>query len=77
ILFIGDTGQLPPVSQDGIEDFMTMFNNPDFTLTEIHRQAAENPIIKLSMMARTKQKIEPGVYGENKEVVVIDKSTWE
>ncbi|MFP3345816.1 AAA family ATPase, partial [Halomonas sp. SIMBA_159] len=36
ILFIGDTGQLPPVSQDGIEDFMTMFNNPDFTLTEIH-----------------------------------------
>lgn len=77
ILFIGDTGQLPPVSQNGIEDFMSMFNNPDFTLTEIHRQAAENPIIKLSMMARTKQAIAPGTYGENKEVVVIDKGTWE
>nr|WP_257215650.1 ATP-dependent RecD-like DNA helicase [Bacillus pumilus] len=77
ILFIGDTGQLPPVSQNGIEDFMSMFNNPDFTLTEIHRQAAENPIIKLSMLARTKQEISPGVYGENKEVVVIDKVTWE
>ncbi|AMR10743.1 ATP-dependent DNA helicase [Bacillus paralicheniformis] len=77
ILFIGDTGQLPPVSQNKNEEFLQMFNNPDFTLTEIHRQAAENPIIYLSMLARTKQKIEPGTYGKNGEAVVITHSTWE
>ncbi len=77
ILFIGDTGQLPPVSQNKNEEFLQMFNNPDFTLTEIHRQAAENPIIHLSMLARTKQKIEPGTYGKNGEAVVIAHSTWE
>lgn len=77
ILFIGDTGQLPPVSQNGNEEFLKMFNNPDFQLTEIHRQAAENPIIKLSMLARTKQEIEPGVYGKDGEAVVITHATWE
>ncbi|MCY8318280.1 ATP-dependent RecD-like DNA helicase [Bacillus vallismortis] len=77
ILFIGDTGQLPPVSQNGNEEFLKMFNNPDFQLTDIHRQAAENPIIKLSMLARTKQEIEPGVYGKDGEAVVITHATWE
>lgn len=76
ILFIGDTGQLPPVSQAGNEEFLQMFNNPNYTLTEIHRQAEGNPIIYLSMLARTKQPIPYGWYGENKEVLVIDQMQW-
>jgi exodeoxyribonuclease V len=74
ILFIGDQGQLPPVSQKGNEEFIEMFNNPDFALTEIHRQAEGNPIIHLSMLARTKQRIEYGWYG--KEALVINHSQW-
>jgi len=74
ILFIGDQGQLPPVSQAGNEEFVQMFHNPDFALTEIHRQAEGNPIIHLSMLARTKKKIDYGWYG--KEVLVINQRDW-
>ncbi|MCD7911027.1 ATP-dependent RecD-like DNA helicase [Bacillus velezensis] len=77
ILFIGDQGQLPPVSQKGNEEFLEMFNNPDFELTEIHRQAEGNPIIHLSMLARTKKNIPYGWHGENKEALVISHSQWE
>ncbi|EOO44389.1 ATP-dependent DNA helicase [Bacillus cereus] len=76
ILFIGDQGQLPPVSQKGNEEFLQMFNNPDFSLTEIHRQAEGNPIIHLSMLARKKQKIDYGWYGQNNEVLVINRYDW-
>lgn len=75
ILFIGDQGQLPPVSQKGNEEFVKMFNNPDFALTEIHRQAEGNPIIHLSMLARTKQPIQYGWYG--KEVLVMNQMEWQ
>ncbi|ARC67275.1 ATP-dependent RecD-like DNA helicase (plasmid) [Bacillus licheniformis] len=77
ILFIGDQGQLPPVSNNGNEEFLEMFNNPDFVLTEIHRQAEGNPIIHLSMLARTKKPISYGWYGENKEALVISRTQWE
>lgn len=76
ILFIGDQGQLPPVSQKGNEEFLAMFNNPDFCLTEIHRQAEGNPIIHLSMLARKKQHINYGWYGQNNEVLVMNRSDW-
>lgn len=47
ILILGDPGQLPPVNGEGA------FNRePDFFLDEIHRQAAESPIIRLATMAR-------------------------
>jgi exodeoxyribonuclease-5 len=47
ILCIGDPGQLPPVkAQDFFQD------NPDAMLTEIHRQAAGNPIIQLATKIR-------------------------
>ncbi|WAT23497.1 ATP-dependent RecD-like DNA helicase (plasmid) [Bacillus halotolerans] len=77
ILFIGDQGQLPPVSQKGNEEFLEMFNNPDFVLTEIHRQAEGNPIIHLSMLARMKKPIPYGWYGENKEALVINHAQWQ
>lgn len=48
VLVLGDPAQLPPVKGGG---FFTEAE-PDFMLTEIHRQAADNPIIRLSMDIR-------------------------
>ncbi len=48
VLVLGDPAQLPPVKGGG---FFTE-GEPDFMLTEIHRQAADNPIIRLSMNVR-------------------------
>lgn len=48
LLVVGDEGQLPPVGGTGY------FTNhkPDFTLEEIHRQALESGIIRLSVDVR-------------------------
>lgn len=48
ILVMGDPGQLPPINGEG------SFTNrkPDFFLDEIHRQAADSPIIELATWAR-------------------------
>lgn len=48
VLVLGDPAQLPPVKGGG---YFTE-SDPDFMLTEIHRQAADNPIIRLSMAIR-------------------------
>jgi exodeoxyribonuclease-5 len=65
ILAIGDPGQLPPIDSDHGFDMDT----PDVFLTEIHRQAAENPIIQLATMARQGEYIKPGKYGDNARVI--------
>jgi hypothetical protein len=44
ILVLGDPAQLPPISGGG---FFTE-HEPDHLLTEIHRQARDNPIIRLA-----------------------------
>ena len=49
VLVLGDPAQLPPVKGGG---YFTEAE-PDMMLTEVHRQAADNPIIRLSMMVRT------------------------
>lgn len=49
VLVLGDPAQLPPVKGAGF--FIDA--PPDVLLTEIHRQAAENPIIQASMEVRT------------------------
>jgi exodeoxyribonuclease-5 len=48
ILVLGDPAQLPPVKDEGF------FINaaPDVMLTEVHRQARDNPIIRMSMEIR-------------------------
>jgi exodeoxyribonuclease-5 len=47
VLYIGDNAQLPPVgANNGLMDA------PDFQLTEIHRQAAKSPIIRLAQAIR-------------------------
>ncbi|EAU40213.1 hypothetical protein FP2506_11672 [Fulvimarina pelagi HTCC2506] len=59
ILVLGDPGQLPPVSGGG---FFTDAE-PDFLLTDIHRQARDNPIVKLALDVREGRQIMHGDYG--------------
>ncbi len=56
VLVLGDPAQLPPVKGGG---FFTEAQ-PDFMLVEIHRQAADNPIIRLSMDIREGREPERG-----------------
>lgn len=60
ILAIGDHGQLPP-----IKDTFNLMKDPMIKLEKVHRQAENDPIVKLSIIARTTGKINPGIYGEN------------
>lgn len=61
ILVLGDPAQLPPVKDEGF------FINcaPDVMLTEVHRQAQDNPIIRLSMDIREGGTLKPGQYGDS------------
>lgn len=61
VLVLGDPFQLPPVGGAG---FFTACE-PDFMLTEIHRQAADNPIIAMASTVRHHGRLEPGAYGES------------
>ncbi len=62
ILVLGDPGQLPPVSGGG---FFTE-QEPDYLLTEIHRQARDNPIIQIAMEVREGKEVAYGDYGKAK-----------
>lgn len=64
ILVLGDPGQLPPIAGEG---FFTR-NEPDILLTEIHRQARDNPIIRLATLARQGKRLNLGLYGDSKIV---------
>ncbi|WP_336801750.1 ATP-dependent DNA helicase [Kaistia sp. MMO-174] len=59
ILVLGDPAQLPPVSGEG---FFTA-GAPDFMLTEVHRQAAGNPVLQLATKVRQGGRLELGSYG--------------
>lgn len=65
ILAMGDPGQLPPVKDD---EGLTA-GRPDIFLDEIHRQAADNPIIWLSKLAREGKDLPMGKHGETVEVL--------
>lgn len=58
IIAVGDHGQLPP-----IEGAFNLMERPDYKLEKIHRQAEDNPIIKLSMIARMEGEIKMGPHG--------------
>ena len=47
VVLVGDPGQLPPVQDVAVLDTV-----PGVQLTEIHRQAAESPILRLAYQAR-------------------------
>jgi exodeoxyribonuclease-5 len=64
VLVLGDPAQLPPVKGGG---FFTG-REPDAMLTEVHRQAQDDPIVRLSMEVRAGRSIVPGKYGESEVV---------
>jgi exodeoxyribonuclease V len=66
IIAVGDHGQLPPINGN-----FNLMQKPEILLEEIHRQARDNPIIKLSIMARQKGYIPIGVYADT--VIKYDK----
>jgi exodeoxyribonuclease-5 len=59
LLVLGDPAQLPPIQGGG---FFTAAE-PDAMLTEVHRQAQEDPIVHLSMQVRAGNRLAPGRYG--------------
>jgi len=68
VLVLGDPAQLPPVSGGG---FFTDAE-PDAMLTEVHRQAADDPIVRLSMAVREGARPELGTWGETDVVKKAD-----
>lgn len=64
VLVLGDPAQLPPVKGGG---FFTEVE-PDIMLTEVHRQAIDNPIIRLSMIAREGGALPAGTHGESRVI---------
>src|SRR5215212_1476501 len=68
VLVLGDPAQLPPIQGGG---YFTEAE-PDAMLTEVHRQAFDNPIVRLSMDIRAGRSLEPGIYGETQVVTRSD-----
>ena len=71
VLVLGDPGQLPPISGGG---FFTDAA-PDFLLTEIHRQAAENPIVRMAMDVREGRALTHGDHGTARIIGKADLDT--
>ncbi len=63
-LFSGDGAQLPPVNGS-----CPLMRCPNYEMTEIVRQAADNPIIRVATMAREGKTIPYGNYGDKVCVV--------
>jgi len=68
LLVLGDPAQLPPIQGGG---FFTEAQ-PDAMLTEVHRQAQDDPIVRMSMAVREGRSLERGTFGDS-EVVPRDK----
>lgn len=64
VLVLGDPAQLPPVFGEGF--FINA--EPDFMLTEVHRQDQDNPIIRMSMDVREGRGLNVGEYGSSRVV---------
>src|SRR3954449_8744277 len=64
VLVLGDPAQLPPIQGGG---FFTDAQ-PDAMLTEVHRQARNDPIVRLPMAIRAGKALLPGQYGETQVV---------
>jgi ATP-dependent exoDNAse (exonuclease V) alpha subunit len=64
VLVLGDPAQLPPVKGGG---YFTE-HEPDVMLTEIHRQAAENPIIRMASEVREGGRLSVGDYGNSRVI---------
>lgn len=63
ILVLGDPAQLPPVAKGS--GYFTS-RSPDFMLTEIHRQAADSPVLRLATAVREGKGLQAGEYGTSR-----------
>src|SRR5258708_13863972 len=68
LLVLGDPAQLPPIQGGG---FFTDCV-PDAMLTEVHRQAQDDPIVRMSMDVREGRELDIGRYGESEVVSRAD-----
>lgn len=68
ILVLGDPGQLPPVNGGG---FFTQ-GRPDVMLTDVQRQARDNPIIELATRVRNGDALRVGDYGSSRVIERAD-----
>jgi exodeoxyribonuclease-5 len=66
ILVLGDPAQLPPVGSAGF--FINA--EPDFLLTEIHRQAEDSPVLRLATLVRNGSELSRGSWGSSRVVPV-------
>ncbi|MBN8967787.1 MAG: ATP-dependent RecD-like DNA helicase [Rhizobiales bacterium] len=64
LLVLGDPAQLPPIQGGG---FFTSAE-PDAMLTEVHRQAQDDPIVRMSMAVREGRALEIGKFGDSEVV---------
>lgn len=72
ILIEGDPGQLPPVRGTGA----FTGRKPDVFLQEIHRQAADSPIIRLATLARQGKPLPIGDHGQGVHVLKLDGGSY-
>src|SRR5437868_11383491 len=64
LLVLGDPAQLPPIQGGGYFTDAA----PDAMLTEVHRQAQDDPIVRLSMIIRAGSTLRQGRYGATEVV---------
>src|SRR5258705_9852625 len=64
LLVLGDPAQLPPIQGGG---YFTDCE-PDAMLTEVHRQAQNDPIVRMSMDIREGRQLKIGRYGESEVI---------
>jgi exodeoxyribonuclease-5 len=68
VLVLGDPGQLPPVKTgEGGSGYFTE-RQPDVMLTEVHRQARDNPIVALAQTVREGGRPKEGSYGASRVI---------
>ena len=67
IIVVGDHGQLPPINGN-----FNLMQDPQLKLTQIHRQARENPIIGLSIQAREHGMVRGGEYSKKVKKITTD-----
>jgi exodeoxyribonuclease-5 len=64
ILVLGDPFQLPPLYGEG---YFTK-GEPDILLTDVQRQAKDNPVLQMATMIREGKELRYGVYGDSKVI---------
>jgi exodeoxyribonuclease-5 len=69
VLVLGDPAQLPPVGSTG---FFTA-NEPDFMLTDVHRQARESGILRLATEIREGKPLRACDYGDAQVVDELER----